>query len=41
MPVPAARRQFVVIDASGMGSNTECGMYDARPSVRHFAEVDA
>lgn len=39
--VPAEERQFVVIDASTIASNGACALFEARPAVRAFCEVEA
>lgn len=38
-PIPPERRKFVIIDASLFFEGEECGMHEARPAVRAFAEV--
>lgn len=39
-PIPAERRQFVVIDASLFWSESGCPMYEPRPSARAFHDAD-
>ncbi len=39
MPVPAERRQFVVIDASLFIADGVCAMYEARPSANSFQDL--
>ncbi len=38
VPIPAERRQFVIIDASLFMQDGVCPMYEARPSVHPYAE---
>ncbi len=39
--IPAEERQFVVIDASTIAVNGSCAMFEARPAVRAYCEVEA